>query len=76
MLFARRAAPRKVAFMTLAQEAPTVGRIAAAREIESMHNAEQCHRAARTVADHAADAADCLQLLEMLGLDPETVKRG
>ncbi|HVK21181.1 MAG TPA: hypothetical protein VM677_07460 [Actinokineospora sp.] len=61
--------------MTLAHElAPTVGRIAAAREIESIHNAEQCHRAARTVADHAADAQDCLRLLEMLGLDPSTVK--
>lgn len=27
-------------------------------------------RAALTVADHAADAADCAELLAMLGLDP------
>ena len=62
--------------MTLAHEAaPTVGRIAAAREIESLHNAEQCQRAARTVADHAADATDCLQLLQMLGLVTASIKR-
>jgi len=57
--------------MTLAHEAaPITGRIAAARQLESLHNAEQCHRAARTVADHAWDAMDCAQLLDMLGLDP------
>jgi len=61
--------------MTLAHEAPVTGRIAAAKEIESLHNAEQCGRAARTVADHAADAEDCLFLLEMLGLDAAAGKR-
>ncbi|GLZ40511.1 hypothetical protein [Actinokineospora sp. NBRC 105648] len=62
--------------MTLAQQAvPSPGRIAAAREIESLHNAEQCSRAARTVADHADDAADCQRLLDMLGLDPALGKQ-
>ncbi|MGQ0837662.1 hypothetical protein [Actinokineospora sp.] len=62
--------------MTLAHDAgPAVSRIAAAREVESMHMAEQCSKAARTVADHAADVADCLHLLEMLGLDPAAAKR-
>ncbi|GAA2972314.1 hypothetical protein GCM10010483_15560 [Actinokineospora diospyrosa] len=40
-----------------------------------MHNAEQCSKAARTVADHSSDAADCLRLLDMLGLDPALGKR-
>ncbi len=62
--------------MTLAHEAaPTTGRIAAAREIEFLHNAEQCGKAARTVADHADDVADCQRLLEMLGLDAASGKR-
>ncbi|WP_035307289.1 hypothetical protein [Actinokineospora inagensis] len=62
--------------MTLANGTPTSPtRIAAAREVESLHNAEQCSRAARTVADHAADAADCSRLLDMLGLDPSAGKR-
>ncbi|WP_156753946.1 hypothetical protein [Actinokineospora pegani] len=61
--------------MTLAHEAPVTGRIAAAKEIELQHNAEQCSRAARTVADHAWDAQDCSVLLEMLGLDPSAGRR-
>ncbi|PPK63443.1 hypothetical protein V5P93_001054 [Actinokineospora auranticolor] len=62
--------------MTLAQTtAASPGRIAAAREIESLHNAEQCSKAVRTVADHAADAADCQRLLEMLGLDASLGRR-
>ncbi|WP_253890612.1 hypothetical protein [Actinokineospora diospyrosa] len=62
--------------MTLANGTPTSPtRIAAAREVESMHNAEQCSKAARTVADHSSDAADCLRLLDMLGLDPALGKR-
>lgn len=55
--------------MTLAHEAaPVIGR-AAAREQESRHHAHQCAKAMRTVADHATDASDCRDLLEMLGLD-------
>ncbi|WP_018684102.1 hypothetical protein [Actinokineospora enzanensis] len=62
--------------MTLAQKtAPSPGRIVAAREVETLHNAEQCSKAARTVADHASDAADCQRLLEMLGLDASVGKR-
>lgn len=61
--------------MTLAHEAaPLTGR-AAARELETRHLAEQCTKAARTVADHAVDVTDCRLLLEMLGLtaDPQEV---
>ncbi|MGV9668484.1 hypothetical protein ACWDUL_33500 [Nocardia niigatensis] len=31
--------------------------------------------AAKTVADHAHDAADCAHLLAILGLDPSELKR-
>ncbi|MDQ3578196.1 MAG: hypothetical protein M3443_11475 [Actinomycetota bacterium] len=62
--------------MTLAHDAgPTSGRIAASREIQSIHIAEQCSKAARTVADHASGVDDCKLLLEMLGLDSESMKR-
>ncbi|GAA4439516.1 hypothetical protein GCM10023148_46590 [Actinokineospora soli] len=55
--------------MTLAHEvAPVIGR-AAVREQETRHHALQCAKAMRTVADHATDASDCRELLEMLGLD-------
>ncbi|MFC7613139.1 hypothetical protein ACFQV2_05390 [Actinokineospora soli] len=45
-----------------------IGR-AAVREQETRHHALQCAKAMRTVADHATDASDCRELLEMLGLD-------
>lgn len=32
-------------------------------------------KATRTVAEHATDATDCVQLLEMLGLDARGGKR-
>lgn len=55
--------------MTLAHEVvPVIGR-AAAREQENRHHAKQCAAAMRTVADHANDASDCRELLDMLGLD-------
>jgi hypothetical protein len=51
------------------------GRLIRARAVEQAHSAVQNARAARTVAGHAADATDCVQLLEMLGLDARDGKR-
>jgi hypothetical protein len=48
------------------------GRIAEARASEKVHYAVQNGRAARIVAGHAADAQDCRELLQMLGLDAST----
>jgi hypothetical protein len=45
---------------------------AAEQDRMSIQNA----RAARTVADHAADVRDCADLLEMLGLDARDIRRG
>lgn len=42
---------------------------AEARAAEKAENARQCAIAARTVASHAENAADCESLLAMLGLD-------
>lgn len=64
--------------MTWARHASPVAentRIAEAKATERVHSAIQNHRAVRTVADHAADAADCVQLLAMLGLDAREGKR-
>ncbi|OLF11445.1 hypothetical protein BLA60_10735 [Actinophytocola xinjiangensis] len=58
--------------MTWARHAsPTIeqGRFAEARASERMHYAVQNRKAARTVAYHSSDAADCANLLAMLGLD-------
>jgi hypothetical protein len=44
------------------------GRFAEARALEKVHSEIQNGRAARTVACHSADAQDCADLLEMLGL--------
>lgn len=49
---------------------PEQGRIVRARAVAQAHSTVQNARATRTVADHATDATDCAQLLEMLGLDP------
>ena len=37
--------------------------------MEDDHSAVQNARAARTVAGHAADVEDCMELLAMLGLE-------
>ncbi|MEV4233853.1 MULTISPECIES: hypothetical protein [unclassified Nocardia] len=42
---------------------------AEARAAEKAETARQCAIAARTVASHSQDAADCESLLAMLGLD-------
>ncbi|MEU6646887.1 hypothetical protein ABZ863_30720 [Saccharomonospora sp. NPDC046836] len=62
--------------MTLARHtsAPPPARITQARAVEDRHSAIQNARAARTVADHAADVEDCSQLLAMLGLDAASGK--
>lgn len=62
--------------MTLARHAssPPPTRISQARAAEDRHSAIQNARAARTVADHAADVEDCCQLLAMLGLDAASTK--
>lgn len=57
--------------MTLAQygrSAPS-SRITQAKQAEDRHSAASSAQAARTVADHAANAQDCGELLAMLGLD-------
>jgi uncharacterized protein GlcG (DUF336 family) len=54
---------------------PEDGLIIRARAVEKAHSAVQNARATRTVADHATDASDCVQLLEMLGLDAHDGKR-
>ncbi|MCP3801401.1 hypothetical protein NLX83_19265 [Allokutzneria sp. A3M-2-11 16] len=64
--------------MTWARHASPVvehGRIAEARAVEKVHCEIQNGRAARTVAVHAADADDCRELLEMLGLAADEGKR-
>lgn len=57
--------------MTLARHvsSPPSTRITRAKEAEERNNATRDARAARTVADHAANAKDCGELLAMLGLD-------
>jgi hypothetical protein len=54
---------------------PEHGRIVRARAVEQAHSAVQNAKATRTVAEHATDATDCVQLLEMLGLDARGGKR-
>ena len=54
---------------------PEHGRIFRARAVEQAHSTAQNARATRTVADHATDANDCVQLLEMLGLDAHDAVR-
>jgi hypothetical protein len=46
-----------------------------AHAVEQAHSAVQNARAARTVAGHSADATDCGELLDMLGLDARDGKR-
>ncbi|NIH79867.1 MULTISPECIES: hypothetical protein [Amycolatopsis] len=50
------------------QPQPETGPIAQARARMAQDEAIAHHRAARTVADHALDAHDCRELLDMLGL--------
>lgn len=45
------------------------GEFAEARAAEKAESARQSAIAARTVASHATNAADCMSLLAMLGLD-------
>ncbi|MFI9505196.1 hypothetical protein [Nocardia sp. NPDC052566] len=51
------------------------GEFAEARAAEKAENARQSAIAARTVASHAQNAADCMSLLAMLGLDAMAGKR-
>ncbi|MBA0127085.1 hypothetical protein H0B56_16165 [Haloechinothrix sp. YIM 98757] len=44
------------------------------REVERARQQDQANRAAITVAGHSADAVECRELLEMLGLEPESVR--
>ena len=57
--------------MTLARHvsSPPPARITRAKAVEDDHSAVQNARAVRTVAGHAADAKDCIELLAMLGLE-------
>jgi hypothetical protein len=57
--------------MTLARHAspPPPARLTRAKAVENDHSAVQNARAARTVAGHASDAEDCIELLAMLGLE-------
>jgi hypothetical protein len=57
--------------MTFARHAslPSPPRLIRARAAEADHDAVRNARAAITVAGHAADVADCCELLAMLGLD-------
>ncbi|MFX0579517.1 hypothetical protein [Nocardia nepalensis] len=48
---------------------PEQSEFAEARAAEKAENARQSAIAARTVASHAENAADCESLLAMLGLD-------
>jgi hypothetical protein len=50
-------------------------RLTHARAVEQRHSAIQNAQATRTVAGHAADVQDCLDLLAMLGLDARDGKR-
>lgn len=64
--------------MTWARHTSPAGehnRFTEARESEKLHDAIQHSKAARTVADHAADAEDCALLLAMLGLNASEGKR-
>jgi hypothetical protein len=45
------------------------GRVAAAQAAADAESVEQHRRAARVVAGHAVDAAECAEMLAMLGLD-------
>lgn len=49
---------------------PERGWLAEVRAEERVHRDAQERKAARTVAGHSADATECAQLLEMLGLYP------
>lgn len=46
-----------------------------ARAAERIRRDIQAGRAAITVAGHSMDAAECKELLEMLGLDEEVVRQ-
>ncbi|NKQ57637.1 hypothetical protein HFP15_32725 [Amycolatopsis sp. K13G38] len=52
-----------------AEEAPT-GWLAGVRAEEKVQRDAQESKAARTVAGHSVNAAECAELLEMLGLEP------
>jgi IS5 family transposase len=54
---------------------PEHGWLIRAHAVEKAHSAVQNARAARTVAGNAANATDCEQLLDMLGLDARDGKR-
>ncbi|WP_067813370.1 hypothetical protein [Nocardia inohanensis] len=51
-----------------------VSAFADARAAEKVADLERNALAAKTVADHAQDAADCVNLLAMLGLDLSELK--
>ncbi|MEV6137902.1 hypothetical protein AB0L63_17910 [Nocardia sp. NPDC051990] len=53
---------------------PEQSEFAESRAAEKAENARQCAIAARTVASHAENAADCESLLAMLGLDAKAGK--
>jgi hypothetical protein len=64
--------------MTMVQQlspAQEHGRFAEVKANEKLHADIQNCKAARTVAEHATNAADCASLLEMLGLDASEGKR-
>lgn len=63
--------------MTSAKETtllPEQGEFGLARAAEKAACVKQNAQAARTVASHAVDAADCLYLLQMLGLDQPPIE--
>ncbi|GAA4660290.1 MULTISPECIES: hypothetical protein [Amycolatopsis] len=58
-----------------AEDALERGWLAGVRAEEKVLRDEQESRAARTVAGHSNDAAECAELLEMLGLHAEQGKQ-
>lgn len=59
-----------MAQVSRASAAPERGWLAEVRAEERVLRNDQERKAARTVAGHSADATECAQLLEMLGLNP------
>lgn len=52
------------------------GRFAAAHEAHAVNNELQNRRAVRVVAGRCSDAAECAEMLAMLGLDAEQAVAG
>jgi hypothetical protein len=65
----------RVSRASSSEDAPEKGWLAGVRAEEKVHRDEQESKAVLTVAGHSADAIECAELLEMLGLQADQGKQ-